>query len=196
MSVYGLYRYYKTTDTLDWELYMAPMAFAYNTSFHRTLKATPFKITYGQEARTINFNQRKQYGEDSGTELFQRMQISHESMRQLAREQTNSAINRNVKDHDKTAHPRTFKVGDTVLIEVKDYLNKNKKLAECFKGPFLVTRVSPNNTVTIRARTGKREYNYNTDMLKLYFSATTESNPGSSKTGPVESKSTNPDQLP
>ena len=181
-----------STDTLDWELYMAPMAFAYNTSFHRTLKATPFKITYGQEARTINFNQRKQYGEDSGTELFQRMQISHESMRQLAREQTNSAINRNVKDHDKTAHPRTFKVGDTVLIEVKDYLNKNKKLAECFKGPFLVTRVSPNNTVTIRARTGKREYNYNTDMLKLYFSATTESNPGSSKTGPVESKSTNP----
>ncbi len=26
------------SNTLDWELYMAPMAFAYNTSFHRTIK--------------------------------------------------------------------------------------------------------------------------------------------------------------
>ena len=49
-----------SASTLDWELYMAPMAFAYNTSFHRTLKATPFKVTFGQEARTANFNQRRQ----------------------------------------------------------------------------------------------------------------------------------------
>ena len=149
---------------------MAPMAFAYNTSFHRTLKATPFKITFGQEARTANFNQRRQYGEETGTELFQRMETSHESMRQLAREHTDVAIKRNVQDHDKKANPRSFKVGDTVLIQVKDFLTKNKKLAESFKGPFLITRVSPNNTATIRSKTGKKEYNYNTDMLKMYYS--------------------------
>ena len=66
--------------TLDWELYMAPMAFAYNTSFHRTIKTTPFKLTFGHNARTINFQEeRKHYGEDKGTELFQTMQTSHES---------------------------------------------------------------------------------------------------------------------
>jgi hypothetical protein len=151
------------------------MAFAYNTSFHRTLKATPFKITFGQEARTANFNQRRQYGEETGTELFQRMETSHESMRQLAREHTDVAIKRNMQDHDKKANPRSFKVGDTVLIQVKDFLTKNKKLAESFKGPFLVTRVSPNNTATIRSRTGKKEYNYNTDMLKMYYSTETQS---------------------
>ena len=43
-----------------------------------------------------------------------------------------------------------------------------------FKGPFLVTRVSPNNTATIRSRTGKKEYNYNTDMLKMYYSTEAE----------------------
>ena len=157
-------------STLDWELFMAPMAFAYNTSFHRTLKTTPFKVTFGQDARTINFNARRQYGEDLSTELFQRMEYSHEALRELARQCTGEAIDRNVRDHDKTAHPRTFKVGDMVLIAVKDFLGKNKKLANIFKGPFLITRVSPHNTVTLRHPTGKREYNYNTDMLKLFYS--------------------------
>ena len=37
-------QYLKTqveSNTLDWELYMAPMGFAYNTSFHRTIKTSP-----------------------------------------------------------------------------------------------------------------------------------------------------------
>ena len=29
------------TDTMDWEIYLAPMMFAYNTSFHRTIKISP-----------------------------------------------------------------------------------------------------------------------------------------------------------
>ena len=67
-------QYLKTqveSNTLDWELYMAPMAFAYNTSFHRTIKTTPFKLTFGHNARTINFQENtKHYGEGKGTELF------------------------------------------------------------------------------------------------------------------------------
>jgi hypothetical protein len=49
------------TNTLDWELYMAPIAFAYNTSFHRTIKTSPFKLTNGTEPRTVEFNARTQY---------------------------------------------------------------------------------------------------------------------------------------
>ena len=30
------------TDTLDWEYYIMPMMFAYNTSFHRAMKTSPF----------------------------------------------------------------------------------------------------------------------------------------------------------
>jgi hypothetical protein len=36
-------------STLDWELYLAPIMFAYNTSFHRTIKTSPFFPTYGME---------------------------------------------------------------------------------------------------------------------------------------------------
>ena len=36
-----------------------------------------------------------------------------------------------------------------------------------FKGPFLVTRVSQHNTVTLRHPSGKREYNHNTNCVGL-----------------------------
>jgi hypothetical protein len=38
--------------TLDWPLYMAPKAFAYNTSLHRSIKSTPYFLTFGQEPLT------------------------------------------------------------------------------------------------------------------------------------------------
>jgi hypothetical protein len=53
------------TNRLDWKLYMAPMAFAYNTSFHRTIKTSPFTLTCGMEPRTIEFNSRTQCGENA-----------------------------------------------------------------------------------------------------------------------------------
>ncbi len=53
------------------------------------------------EPRTIEFNARTQYGEDHITELYQRMQHSHEKYRQLAREHADEAIDRNTKDHNK-----------------------------------------------------------------------------------------------
>ena len=97
-------QYLKTqvaSNTLDWELYMAPMAFAYNTSFHRTIKTSPFKLTFGHKARTVNFEDiRKHYGEDKSTELFQTMQASHEGIRKVVREHTETAIERNVSDHN------------------------------------------------------------------------------------------------
>ena len=38
-------------STLDWERYLAPLMFSYNTSFHRSIKNTPFYLTFGMEPR-------------------------------------------------------------------------------------------------------------------------------------------------
>jgi hypothetical protein len=42
-------------DTLDWEQYLCPLMFSYNTSFHRSIKTTPFFITFGIEPRLPTF---------------------------------------------------------------------------------------------------------------------------------------------
>ncbi len=36
-------------STLDWEMYLAPLMFSYNTLFHRTIKTSPFFLTFGME---------------------------------------------------------------------------------------------------------------------------------------------------
>jgi hypothetical protein len=64
-------------DTLDWEQYLAPLMFSYNTSFHRSIKTTPHFLTYGQEPRLPSFPapelRRKFYGESSSAELHQKL---------------------------------------------------------------------------------------------------------------------------
>ena len=59
-------------STLDWELYMAPMALAYNTGFHRSIKNLPYAVTFRQQPRTANFSEhRPRYSENTSTELYQ-----------------------------------------------------------------------------------------------------------------------------
>jgi hypothetical protein len=42
------------SSTLDWEQYIAPMMFAYNTSFHPSIKIKPFEVTFALEtAKTL-----------------------------------------------------------------------------------------------------------------------------------------------
>ena len=85
------------------------------------------------------------------------MQASHENLRKVAREHTERAIKRNLSNHNKKAFPRKFKIGDMVHLEVKDFLHKNKKLAEIYKGPYIITRVSDNNTATVKTPHGVKE---------------------------------------
>ena len=65
--------------TLDWEMYLAPLAFSYNTSLHRSIKATPYFLTYGQDARAPSFPNpdiQKYYGESQAAELVSHTAIS------------------------------------------------------------------------------------------------------------------------
>ena len=55
-----------------------------------------------------------------------------------------------------------------MLLEVKDFLHKNKKFAENYKGPFIITRVSENNMATIKTPHGTMEYNYNIQIFNLF----------------------------
>ena len=64
-------------STLDWELYLPALAFAYNTSHHRSVKATPFSLTFGIEAWLPSFfapNFQRLDGTDGG--LLDRLQAA------------------------------------------------------------------------------------------------------------------------
>ncbi len=54
------------------------MMFSYNTSYQRSIKTTPLEVTLGFEPRTgenPNPDLRRHYGEDLGTDMYQRLKI-------------------------------------------------------------------------------------------------------------------------
>ncbi len=56
---------------------MAPMAFAYNTSVHRSIKTTPFFLTHGVEPRYPSFpnpDVQRYYGESQAAEWYNTLQ--------------------------------------------------------------------------------------------------------------------------
>ena len=83
-------------------------------------------------------------------------------------ESAEKSIDKATDDFNKNLKERKFQEADQVLIKVKDFKGKNRKLCEEWKGPYIVVKVHPNNTVLIKKKFGKHDLLYNANMLKLY----------------------------
>ena len=159
------------TDTLDWEMYMAPMMFAYNTSFHRSIKTSPFELTFGIEPRTMvnpSPDIQKQYGEDQGTEMYQRLKACHQMAKEVASENNDQSIEKSIPYYNSKVKPLTFEVNEWVLLKVQNFLGKNRKLAETYKGPYQITKVNENGTVRMRTKCAKHDQLVNQNLLVKY----------------------------
>ena len=137
-------------STFDWELLLAPLMFVYNTSFHRTIQTSPYFLTYGQQARQPAFNQgewqKKCLGESSAAEKFQILQQAREvAWRNSIHQQE---VNREI--YDRQAAPHQFKKDQWVLLKKHNFLNKNKKLAENYEGPYQIVKLKPHNTIELK----------------------------------------------
>jgi len=126
------------TTTLDWEQCLAPLTLCYNTSFHRSIKNSPFVLTFGMEPRLPYLPtpdiRRKFYGESNAADIFNRFQFA----RNLALENN---IETTEKSHDyfnKKAKPHGYQNGQLVLLQETSYLGRNTKLAPKYSGPHRV----------------------------------------------------------
>jgi hypothetical protein len=138
-------------STLDWELYVPALAFAYNTSYHRSVKATPFSLTFGMEARLPSFfapDIQPLHGAEG--DLFDRLHAA----RQLAVQHNLEATE--VQTYfDRSATHHEYQVGQFVLMEDFNFLNKNCKLASRFSGPFRILRVKGSHNLELLLTNGR-----------------------------------------
>jgi hypothetical protein len=110
----------------------------YNTIFHRSIQAMPFSLTYGIEARLPSFF----------TPDFCRLHDPHLAEDNLLRtlhQARDIAVSANLLATDKqrnyfekTATHHEFHEGQFVLLNEFNFLNKNKKLASTYSGPFKI----------------------------------------------------------
>ena len=158
------------SSTLEWEDLLAPLMFSYNTSFHRSVKATPFYLTFGIEPRQPGFEQpelrRKFYGESSTDELFKRLHLA----RDIARLNNEDATTTAQHQYDATAEPHNFKMGQLVLLNETYFLNKNVKLAPKWSGPHRIIGLKGPCNAELKLQNNKKLV-VHTNRLKPYHSA-------------------------
>ncbi len=154
--------------TTDWELFVPALAFAYNTSYHRLVKATPFSLTFGLEARLPAFFasdiDRLHDGSEAGSHLARLLRARH-----LAVENNLEATDKQKLHYDATATHHNYHEGQFVLLEDFNFLNKNRKLAPKFSGPFRILRVKGDHNVELLLTNG-RKIVINVTRVKPYLS--------------------------
>ncbi|MGV0986805.1 MAG: RNase H-like domain-containing protein, partial [Limnohabitans sp.] len=153
------------SSTLDWELYLAPLAFSYNTSLHRTTKATPFSLTHGLEARQPSFptpDIQRRYGESQPSEWHQRLMQA----RQLASQHAFQASERTETDFNKKAKTFQYKVGQLIWLKEENFLGKNRKLAQKWTGPYQILKIFDFGVVDIEFK--NKVYRVNMNRIKPF----------------------------
>ena len=127
-------------STLDWELYLMPLMFAYNTSVHSATKLSPHELTYGVPARTPLFSPDTQnhfYGESVADDLARRFQ----QVRQLAYHNNMAYRDAYLAHANKHSVPHRFYVGQFVYLRQGPAIGTNPKLSHQFSGPHKILRL-------------------------------------------------------
>ena len=124
-----------------WLKFLPLVKFAYNSSFHRSLKMSPFKALYGQVCltplRLANPNLFVPAAKETLEEMNRQLHIIRENLKRTNDTQKSFA--------DLKRSMCKFRQGDKVFIRVKPKksslrLGKHKKLAYKYCGPFKVTK--------------------------------------------------------
>jgi Reverse transcriptase (RNA-dependent DNA polymerase)/RNase H-like domain found in reverse transcriptase/Integrase zinc binding domain/Integrase core domain len=156
-------------STLDWELFLPPLMFCYNTSVHTSTKTSPHFLTYGYFPRLpLLFGEdinKVFYGENSVDE--QMAQLQH--ARQIAAQNNDDIRDKYIHLHDKNLHPQHFSLHQKVLIDENQFLNKNRKLAPKYNGPFVINKLYDTNAEII-GKNGRKSI-VHLNRLKPYVQA-------------------------
>lgn len=137
-------------STLDWEPYLPALMFSYNTSFHRSIKTSPFFLTYGIEPvlpKQFDID----YKIDTATDIMTKLQLA----RHLAKQHIETQIDNAKIYYDKDIKPVTFYKHQPVLLDEHYYINRNQKIAPKFTGPHLVIQMKGETNVELLLNNGK-----------------------------------------
>ena len=136
----------RTVDYRDpWTGILSATAFAVRSTYHTTLQATPGQLVFG---RDLIFN------------------IKHEANWKAINERKQRIIAKNNKYENSKRLSHDYKVGDKVLLERHDA----RKMERPYDGPYKITQVYTNGTVTIKK--GAVYQRHNIRRIQPYYDNT------------------------
>lgn len=139
-------RCFSGEQPLRWANYLPWAELCYNSSYHSTIKMTPFKAVYGREPPALL---RYESGSTTNADLEKRL-TDKDATLTLLKEHLERAQQAMKASADKHRRAVCFEVGDLVYLKMRPYRLRslarklNKKLSTRFYGPYPVeARVGP-----------------------------------------------------
>jgi hypothetical protein len=158
-------------STLDWELYLAPLMFSYNTSFHCSIKSSPFFLTFGIEPRLPSLPtpdiRRKFYDEPSTDDLIRKLLFAQN----VACQNNEYASDAVRQQFDSTAATHKFLLQQLVLLDEHSFLGKNQKLAPKWSVPHKILHLKGDCNIELQLKHNNRKTVVHANRLKPYFVA-------------------------
>jgi transposase InsO family protein len=132
-------RMYVMDNQTQWEKYQPLVEFAYNNSYHSSIRMPPYEALYGRPCRTPLSWDRLEDRVTVGPELIQEMEEQVIQIRQRLKE----TQDRQKSYADAHSTDRSYGVGDQVFIRIRPNKStirfwKGTKLSPRFIGPFRV----------------------------------------------------------
>ena len=133
-------RCFTSTKPKQWVKWLSWAEFCYNTSWHSTIRRTPFEVVYGREppsllayvpgtARVAAVEEELIRGDEVLKELKQNLKAAQEQMK---------------KNYDLRHREKEYEVGSWVYVRLQPYkqvlvaMRRNAKLAPRYYGPFQI----------------------------------------------------------
>ncbi len=133
-------RVFYSTKQDDWAKLLLMAEFAYNNSYHSTIKDTPFHVFYNWNP-SINYEDDTEDGIIEGEVPAAAERVRSIQDARIALEKSwASAAESHAKFYNKSHIPQSYNVGDLVMLSTQNLKQKRpkKKLSHRFIGPFLV----------------------------------------------------------
>ena len=123
----------------DWARLLSTAEFAYNNQAHEGTKESPFYLEYGRHPRSGPSLVKEAKKEDLNDIMRRRQEAQEQAKAALV-----LAAERMKWYYDKGVQNIPFKVGDKVLLNLKEYQTTERALQPRYEGPFeIIEKITP-----------------------------------------------------
>jgi hypothetical protein len=130
-----------TEDPRKWDQLLPYVVYAYNTSYHRSIRNTPFYLMFGRDPSLGSYGLEGVLNDDSYHTNEVRME-NLKRAREIALVHINQEAVKRKEYYDSKAKPTTFVEGDIVMLKsIRPPKIQAGKLFPWYVGPFRVVRV-------------------------------------------------------
>jgi hypothetical protein len=133
-------RSYVNDKGTDWDQHLATAELAYNTAIQESTGFTPFRLSYGMDARLPMdhaLSEAKVNDNQTAVDMIQQWNSDLE----MARQRLQQAQSRQARYANQRRYDQQYRVGDKVMLTTQNMRSKVGKLNPRYVGPFTVKRV-------------------------------------------------------